>query len=120
MAGKTILWVDDNPQNNSYFVENFHSEGVVVDLAISTDEAQDKMKRREYDAIITDIMRPEGDKAGIELVKLIRKRNSAVPIYVYCGGWAARHLKDEALNAGANGITSSGTTLLVYVSRVLL
>jgi CheY-like chemotaxis protein len=119
-AGKAVLWVDDIPQNNSYYVESLISDGVVVDLAVSTAEAQEKMTCRLYDVVITDIGRPEGEKAGIDLVKQIRLGNVDIPVYVFCGGWAARNLKAEALRAGANGITSSGTTLLAYVSRALL
>lgn len=56
--------------------------------------------------------RPEDNRAGLTLVKKIRALGSKVPFYIFCGGWAARNLRDEAINNGVTEITSSGTTLL--------
>jgi hypothetical protein len=53
--------------------------------------------------------RPEGEKAGIDLIRRIRARSPNTPVYIFCGIWAANNLRDEALKAGAIEITSSGT-----------
>jgi CheY-like chemotaxis protein len=109
---KRILWVDDNPKNNSYFVASLEERGVRVDTALSTEEGLAKFRRLSYDLVISDMGRPEGDRAGIELAKRIRSLNRKMPIYIFCGTWAARNLRDEALAAGVTEISSSGTTLL--------
>jgi len=79
----------------------------------------EKLSNTAYSLVITDILRPEGNKAGIELIKEIKKVGMNLPIFVFCGGWAASNLKAEVLQAGANAITSSGTTLLANVTNAL-
>lgn len=109
---KRILWVDDNPKNNSFLVASLEERGVKVDIALSTWDGVEKFKSGQYDIVISDMGRPEGEKAGIDLAKKIRSLNPNIPLYIFCGGWAARNLKDESVLAGVTGITSSGTTLL--------
>jgi CheY-like chemotaxis protein len=115
-AGKRILWVDDNPKNNSFVIATLEEKGARVDIATSTDEGVEKFRLMPYDIVISDMGRPESKRAGIDLVKEIRKSNRSIPFYIYCGSWAARNLRSDALEAGANDITASSTTLL---SRLL-
>ena len=112
-----VLWVDDRPENNSFLVSSLHEMGIEVHIAKSTDEGIHLFNSNSYDRIISDMGRPEGDHAGIDLLKTIRSTNEDIPFYIFCGGWAAKHLKDAAGDAGANGITSSGTTLLKMLQR---
>jgi CheY-like chemotaxis protein len=109
---KAILWVDDNPKNNSYLVASLEERGVRVDTALSTEEALTKFNKFHYDIVISDMGRPEGDKAGIDLIRKIKARGPDTPVFIFSGFWAASNLRDEALKAGATEITSSGTTLL--------
>jgi CheY-like chemotaxis protein len=113
IKNKHILWVDDNPRNNSYLVASLQEKGHTVDFALSTDEAIAKFTSQSYDIVISDMGRPDDGKAGITLVKQIRALSPGVPFYIFCGAWAARSFHDEALKNGATDITSSGTTLLV-------
>ena len=112
IKNKLILWVDDIPKNNSYLVAALQEKGHTVDIALSTDEAVRKFTSRSYDIVISDMGRPEDGKAGISLAKKIRSLGSSVPFYIFCGGWASKNLRDEALSEGVTDITSSGTTLL--------
>lgn len=112
IKNKLILWVDDIPKNNSYLVAYLQEKGHTVDFALSTDEAVRKFTSRSYDIVISDMGRPEDGRAGISLAKKIRSLGSNVPMYIFCGGWAAKNLRDEALSEGVTEITSSGTTLL--------
>ena len=109
---KRILWVDDRPKNNSFLVASLEERGAKVDVAISTNAGMEKFRATPYDIVLSDMGRPEGEKAGIDLAKKIRTLNAQVPIFIFCGGWAARNLREEALAAGVTEITSSGTTLL--------
>lgn len=110
-AGKRILWVDDNPKNNSFFVASFESRGTRVDTAMTTDEGVAMFRRSEYDAVISDMGRPESEKAGIDLARAIKQISPDTPIYIFCGRWAAMNLRGEALAAGVAEITTSGSTL---------
>jgi CheY-like chemotaxis protein len=111
-----ILWVDDNPKNNSFLVAALEDSGSRVDIAIDTNQGINLFKNNTYDAVVSDMGRPEGDRAGIDFTKRVRTMNKKVPIFVFCGGWATRHLREETLAAGANGITSSGTSLLAFLT----
>ena len=107
-----LLWVDDRPRNNSFLVASLEELGIKVDIAKSTKEAMNLFSPKRYDRIISDMGRPESDHAGIELTELIRKQDKEIPIYIFCGSWAAKNLKKASTDAGVNGITSSGTSLL--------
>ncbi|EIO9265697.1 MULTISPECIES: response regulator [Vibrio] len=107
-----VLWVDDQPQNNAFLIANLESMGVTVKTAESTKSALNMYRNGRYDSVISDMGRPEGDRAGIELAREIRMMDNEIPIHIYCGGWAAKNLRDEAIEAGVNSITSSGTVLL--------
>ncbi|MNT35707.1 acetoacetate metabolism regulatory protein AtoC [compost metagenome] len=111
-SSKRILWVDDNPKNNSFLVASLEERGVRVDTALSTDEGMAKFKKLQYDIVLSDMGRPENEKAGIDLAQKIKAISPKTPVYIFCGSWAARNFRKEALSAGVAGITSSGTTLL--------
>lgn len=115
-SGKRILWVDDRPKNNSLLMATLEERGQRVDTALSTDEAIRQLERKRYDLIISDMGRPENDHAGIEMTRVLREKGVDLPIYIYCGSWAALNLRDEAMSAGASGITSSASSLLAMLN----
>lgn len=110
-VGKRILWVDDSPKNNSFLVASFENGGTRVDTALTTDEGVAMFRRSEYDAVISDMGRPESEKAGIDLARAIKHISPDTPVYIFCGRWAAMNLREEALAAGVAEITTSGSTL---------
>lgn len=112
---KLVLWVDDRPRNNSFLVESLQERGIRVDTALTTEEGMKKFRAMSYDYVISDMARPEGERAGITLAREIRKLSTSVPIYIFCGRFAARTLRGESLEAGINDITSSATTLMSHL-----
>ena len=115
-----ILWVDDNPKNNSVLIASLQERGVRVDTALSTDEALTRLGQQPYDVVISDMQRPEGAKAGLDLTRQMQARALQMPVYIFCGPGAARGLRDEALAAGVAEITSSGTSLLSALPLALI
>lgn len=111
-SSRRILWVDDKPRHNSYLISTLKDRGVTVDTVQSTTEALEHLRLGGYDIVISDMARPEGDRAGIALIHAVRGLGLSVPVYLYCSAWAEQHLRSEAMEAGAAGITASGTTLL--------
>jgi CheY-like chemotaxis protein len=113
--GSSVLWIDDHPKNNSYFVEQLQKLGVAVDLAMSTAEGLEKLARRRYSVVISDMGRHEDGHskptAGLELLKCIRERDDSLPVVFFCSAHAVRKYRDEALRLGASGISSSATEL---------
>lgn len=116
-ASKRILWVDDRPKNNSLLMATLEERGTTVDIAINTNLGLELAAKNKYDAVISDMGRPEGDHAGIEFTQKLRSRDKNTPIYIFCGDWAARNLRKETLDAGANEITSSGSTILALLQK---
>lgn len=109
---RRILWVDDMPRNNSFLIAALQEQGVRVDQATSTDEGLARAKSLRYDAVVSDMGRPEGEKAGIDLTRKLKALQPQTPVFLFCSPHSALALRDEALAAGADGITASGTSLL--------
>jgi len=112
---RSILWVDDNPRNNSYFVQQLTDCGVSVDLALSTSDGIARFRRGRYDCVISDMGRQEGGSyngdAGIDLLREVRRTDVKIPFVIFCSSRGVRERGQEAVAAGATGITSSPTEL---------
>lgn len=121
--GQSVLWVDDEPKNNSFFVQHLSDKGVRVDLALSTTAGLDMYDHGNYSVIISDMGRKEDGSynadAGLDLLKGIRKRSRDVPFIIYSSSAAARDYGDQAIALGATGITSSPTELLRILGNQL-
>lgn len=111
-----ILWVDDQPQNNTSMVKVLQDRGIEVVISPSTQDALKKLKEGPFDRIISDMGREEdgryNDTAGIDLVKAVRAAGLDVPISIHCSGAAASKYGDQAIQAGAKVVTPSRTVLL--------
>lgn len=112
---KSLLWVDDNPKNNSYFIEHLSELGVKVDTAESTSEAARLFDSRRYDYVISDMGRQEGAtfnaSAGLDFLKIVRASNSTIPFVFFSSQRGLATWGQEALALGATGMTSSSTRL---------
>jgi CheY-like chemotaxis protein len=111
----TILWVDDNPKNNSYFVEQLSNVGISVDLALSTSEGIAKFGRGIYRCVISDMGRTEDGHydpdVGLDLLQLVRQKDPNVPFVIFCSGRGVQEFGEKAKSLGVTGITSSPTDL---------
>jgi len=110
-----VLWVDDNPKNNSYFIEQLSRAGTAVDLAMSTSDGAVRFNSRKYDFVLSDMGRAEGgtynSNAGIDLLKLVREKNASIPFVIFCSSRARREYGEMAVQLGATLVTSSPTEL---------
>ena len=121
-----VLWVDDNPKNNSYFVEQLRNSGTRVDLATSTADGVKLLASTKYSYIISDMGRKEDSHynhvAGIDLLQIAREKDPSIPFVIYCSSQARRTYGQRALELGATAITSSPTDLFgilnLYVGNV--
>lgn len=118
----SVLWVDDNPKNNSYLVQQLRDRGVVVELATSTAVALMHFEHKKFDVVISDMGRIEGATynriAGVALLRAIRARDSQVPIILFTSAATARDKRDMAIAEKATDITSSATELLAILERL--
>lgn len=118
-AGRaTVLWVDDWPSNNVHERQSLEAVGVTFVLATSTDEALGKLKRRSFDAIISDMGRPPDSQAGYTLLDKLRADGNQTPFIIYAGSRAPEH-RAEARRRGAVGCTNRPDELFEMVLSVL-
>lgn len=107
----SILWVDDNPKNNSYYVQQLSDMGFTVDLAMSTSEGIKRFKQGEYELVISDMGREENrsfiDTAGFVLLKEIHTIDPNIPFIIFTTFKIAKMYTSSAREQGATLITSS-------------
>lgn len=122
-APPRVLWVDDQPKNNSYYVEQLSSGGIEVDLALSTAEAVRRLDKRDYRVVISDMGRREDGKyerrAGLELLRVLREEHPERPLAFFTSSSGVSRSREEAMRLGANLVTSSGTELIQFLRAVL-
>ena len=114
IRGARVLWVDDKPTSNFYETESLKSLGVAVDSAASTEDAEDLLRRREYDLIITDLKRGPDPDAGLNFLKDVLSRDPKQRIVVY-SNFRSLERKNAVLHSGARGMTNSPSELFELV-----
>jgi CheY-like chemotaxis protein len=116
--GARILWVDDNPSNNAFLQNAMQSLGASVTDSLSTDEALARAGNQAFDVIISDMGRPEGGRAGFDLLQKLRARGVNVPFIIYSSRGDDQAVQD-AKTAGAFGATNSPNELMRLVAQAL-
>jgi CheY-like chemotaxis protein len=113
-----ILWVDDRPENNVHERQAFEAQGLQFKLALSTDEAIEKLKQEKFAAVISDMGRKEGPQEGYVLLEKMRSSNNATPFIIYAGSNLSEH-KKLARERGALGSTSKAQELFQLVMGIV-
>jgi CheY-like chemotaxis protein len=125
VAPRRIVWVDDNPSNNAFEIARLRDDGVEIIELLSTEEAVRKLVAHQFPvrAVVSDMVRREdgvyNQKAGIALVQQLRSAGLPVPVFIYCSARALQRTRDEALAAGANGVTASSVELFELLQEAL-
>ncbi len=118
-SGAAILWVDDNPRNNTYLIDAFRELGIRVDLAKSTDEALDLLAaKHDYDAIITDMNRGDDNRAGYTLLKALQAQNITTPVLIFSSSDSPEYRK-AARDAGARDSTNRADRVFQFVTDII-
>ena len=114
----SILWVDDRPENNAFYIEALRSNEIRVVEALSTEDALATLKAdgSGFQAIISDMGRKEGVRyratAGLELIRRVRETNAEIPILIFATREAVADYGDKVRELGGQGITDSIVELL--------
>lgn len=120
---RRILWVDDTPIKNTLLIDQFKLIETDIKQVTSTNQALAELKSGSYDLLITDMARLEDGRrvqnAGVLLIQAVKAIRPELQIVVYCSRTTAKLYGQDAENAGARVVTSSGTTLLATVRRIL-
>jgi DNA-binding NtrC family response regulator len=94
-----LLLVEDDALEARLLKANLEPRGRgQVDLAASGEEALEKLERRPYDAVVTDLVMPGMD--GIELVRRIRAFDGALPVVLITAHGSVERAV-EGIRAGA-------------------
>jgi DNA-binding NtrC family response regulator len=78
-----VLVVDDEEQFLKVFSQRLEGRGLKVDTSSTGEEALNKVKSKEFDAIVLDLVMP--GMSGIETLKRIRSENPDVQIIILTG-----------------------------------
>lgn len=81
-----VLWVDDNPHNNEDVSRLLERSGAKVTIATSTSQALQYLEGDEpsnFQLLVTDMARPEGQEAGIDILDKARKLGYYGPAIVF-------------------------------------
>lgn len=78
-----VLVVDDEEQFLKVFSQRLEGRGLKVDTSTTGEDALKKVKGKEFDAIVLDLVMP--GMSGIEALKRIRAENPDVQIIILTG-----------------------------------
>ena len=115
----TMLWVDDQPENNVYERRAFEAIDLRVELALTTAEALERLKHNKYAAIISDMARLEGSREGYALLDTLRGKNDRTPLFFYTTSRSPEH-REETFVHGGQGCTNDPAELFEMVVKALL
>ena len=93
-----VLVVDDEEQFLKVFSQRLEGHGLKVDTSTTGEDALKKVKSKDFDAIVLDMVMP--GMSGMEALKRIRSENPDVQIIILTGhGTVEKGV--EAIKAGA-------------------
>jgi len=96
----SILHVDDDDDVLAAMKINLHRRGYDVTSVDSGEAALDKLKGRNFDAVLLDIFMP--GLSGIELLRRLRRMEPRLPIIMLTGAKGNDELFDS-VDAGCDG-----------------
>lgn len=127
VAGRRILWVDNEPSNNHLERETLTSWGVDVQTRRTTDEALTELRDKKeipYDLVISDWFRggkPEGKRLAEAMHSKEEKLEIPILFYFFAGDQNLfKSIKGEPQSLQAIGATSSPRELLRWTFAELV
>ena len=118
---KEILVIDDNPDIRFLVCNILEDQNFLVRTAANYDQAVLEINKKLPDLTILDIKLDKPDKDGIDLLKLIVKKNKNIPV-IMISGHATVKIAVEAIRLGAYEFIEKPFTkekILNYVNRAL-
>ncbi|MDB9752427.1 response regulator, partial [Pelagibacteraceae bacterium] len=97
---KEILVIDDNPDIRFLICNILKEQNFNIRSAANYDQAVLEINKKIPDLAIVDIKLDKTDKDGIDLLKLIIKKNKQTPV-IMISGHATVQIAVEAIRLGA-------------------
>ena len=118
---KEILVIDDNPDIRTLVSHLLKDQNFEVRTAANYDQAVFEINKKLPDLAIIDIKLDKVDKDGIDLLKLITKKDRLIPV-IMISGHATVQIAVEATRLGAYEFIEKPFTkekILNYVNRAI-
>ncbi|OKI09778.1 NTPase [Streptomyces sp. CB02923] len=115
LAGRTLLWVDDHPENNATLAAWFRREGAAVQIAVDSWAADAAIAVQTPSLIISDIARGTDDRAGFRQVEALRREERFTGPVVFYAGRVTPARQETARALGALGVAADGDELVRLV-----
>ena len=118
---KEILVIDDNPDIRLLVSNILEEQNFKIRTAANYDQAVFEIDKRVPDLAIVDIKLDKPDKDGIDLLKLIIKKNKNIPV-IMISGHATVKVAVEAIRLGAYEFIEKPFTkekIINYVNRAI-
>ena len=115
LDGARLLWIDDKPEGNAGETKLLRKLGVVVDTAVSSEDAREMLSKFHYDVIVSDVDREGRSDEGLTFLRsLIGTRLFRYTIF-YVG-----HVdENKPIPVGAFNITNQPDKLLHLIMDAL-
>ncbi len=116
-----ILVIDDNADIRYLICNILQENGFIIRSAANFDQAENEINQSLPNLAIVDIKLDKSDKDGIDLLKLLMKKNKSLPV-IMISGHANVQVAVEAIRLGAYEFVEkpfSSEKLLNYVKRAL-
>lgn len=112
----SLLIVDDIAANRAILARRFERRGFHITEADCGGKALELVERESFDVMLLDVMMP--DLSGLEVLKRIRERHSAVALpVIMCTAKSEGSDVAEALAAGANDYVTKPVDFVVALAR---
>ena len=121
LMNREILVIDDNPDIRSLVTSILKEQNFVVRTAANYDQAVFEVNKKLPDLVIIDIKLDKADKDGIDLLKLVMRKDKLTPV-IMISGHATVQVAVEATRLGAYEFIEkpfSKEKILSYVNRAL-
>lgn len=116
---KHLLWVDDQPVNNQNEIRILEDTlPVAVETSPSTQDALEKLNGAKYDLIISDLGRPEGRRAGLDLLSQLRGSGDYNTPFIIYSRMTSAEIESQAARLRAMS-TNSPVKLIEKATTIL-
>jgi len=118
---KEILVIDDNPDIRFLICNILKEKGYIIRSAANYEQAINEINTKLPNLAIIDIKLDKGDKDGIDLLKLIMRKDKSLPV-IMISGHANVQVAVEAIRIGAYEFVEKPFTsekLLNYIKRAV-
>ena len=107
---KEVLVIDDNPDIRFLICNILKEKNYNVRSAANFDQAVLEINKKLPDLAIIDIKLDRADQDGIDLLKLLMKKNNSIPV-IMISGHATVQIALESIRLGAYDFIEKGASI---------